>query len=401
MQNEKDPSEVALAGKSSSEATGQSRVWLNVNFEELEQFTSPNIICQYCFRPIGLDKSIESLAGELRRKPLILSSTPLEPLWASEKSSVPSPLSVTDFGSRQPPTAYPSKLNPPIIALKALPRPNGDEDPLSQGPASKFGAALPSATPSPLASDGPSKTSIIRKDYIKVTPPALALQPRRPKTRTKLPPHEPHSWESNALINSSAKRPTPTPTNPSQIPTQNAASGSQKLPLSDSPLPNATDSPTSTSQKMTNHAVSSLFGLSSSLTEEEDASENFTDEQLFRELVAHTVAEYDLELPLCCECAPSFYANLQLQYEDMDREIEEMEKILTSLPVESQLAEETEKLNVEIQDLQSKFTDLASEFDRMVVETALKQEAVEKCEIWATELTSLKEDYWKILSIST
>lgn len=59
-------------------ATGaprQSRVWLDVNFEELDQFTSPNIVCQYCFRPIGLDRSLENLMAELRRKPLIQSTS--------------------------------------------------------------------------------------------------------------------------------------------------------------------------------------------------------------------------------------------------------------------------------------------------------------------------------------
>lgn len=52
--------------------SSQTRVWLNVNFEEYEQFTSPSLVCQYCFRPIGLDKTLEALTNELRQKPLIL-----------------------------------------------------------------------------------------------------------------------------------------------------------------------------------------------------------------------------------------------------------------------------------------------------------------------------------------
>jgi hypothetical protein len=79
MQNEIGQGESARAIKSGSNAVSdlppQSRVWLDINYEELDQFTSPNLICQYCFRPIGLDRSIEALIAELRRKPLLLSTS--------------------------------------------------------------------------------------------------------------------------------------------------------------------------------------------------------------------------------------------------------------------------------------------------------------------------------------
>ena len=57
-------------GRSPNPST-QSRLWLNVNFEEADQFTAPTLVCQYCFRLIGLDQSLETLTSELRRKPLI------------------------------------------------------------------------------------------------------------------------------------------------------------------------------------------------------------------------------------------------------------------------------------------------------------------------------------------
>ena len=44
-----------------------------------------------------------------------------------------------------------------------------------------------------------------------------------------------------------------------------------------------------------------MFGLNGSSNGDVSTNEGFTDEQLFREIVAHTVAEYDLDFPICCE----------------------------------------------------------------------------------------------------
>jgi hypothetical protein len=324
----------------------------------------------------------------------------LEPLWAFEKSPSNGHPQNVDYGSKQPPTAFPTRLNLSSVIQKSNPRISGDEDAVSQDTASRFGSALPTPSPTPTIQDTVAKTIELRKDHVKVTPPALALQPRRPQMRCKLAPHEPHIVEPHLPINGSTKRVTHSSSSSSSASSGNGqtSSGSQKLVLSPSGLNQSGTIANDSNPNLSTNFKSSgtFFGLGGSIHEGEDEiSENLSDEQLFRELLAHSIAEYELDLPLCCECAPAYFSNLQLQVEDVDREILDMETFLASFPTPYRVLTNLSQYNSEMEQLQQEYDKLVVDFDQILLKSGQQQQAIETCDIRDMELQVLKDDYWK------
>lgn len=295
------------------------------------------------------------------------------------------------------PLIYPSRSQTSTSSSRNYSKSTIEEEGQTGEILNKFNNALPAASGGNEAPESLAKNRVNRKAYLSSTTPAMTLQPRRPKTRHKLSPHEPlsvdHAPPSNGTLRRFSNVPAPAPS------VSSGRTGSQKLSTAanmksqiTAPQPRS-PGPSVGSEKI--RRSPSFFEDESLSKDSDEASKNETsDDFLFRELVAHTVAEYDVELPLCCECAPLYYSHLQLSLEDVDEQIEELENFISTFPT----TEELERLSIgfekDIKEVTTQLKELETEYDRLVIESALQQKEANLCEKRTLQLQRLKDDYW-------
>lgn len=260
----------------------------------------------------------------------------------------------------------------------------------------RFGSALPAPS---IASDFveiSAQDSPSRKVYVTTTTPAMTLQPRRPKTRLKLTPHEPLAVEHGPPPNGSIRRATLS--NGQQVPASGTRSGSHKLStvtatatkhLQSSPSNPGISTPSPGSEKFSKAAA--FFGEE---LPKMDAALDGSNDFLFRELLGHTIAEYSMDLPLCCECAPLYYANLQLELEDVDSELAEMQTLIASFPSSKELSTRVETVDAEMTSMRTNLDQLQLEYDVLLLKASQQAIEIEKSDSRTTELQQLKDDFW-------
>jgi beclin 1 len=122
--------------------------------------------------------------------------------------------------------------------------------------------------------------------------------------------------------------------------------------------------------------------------------ESMSDEQLFRELLAHTIAEFELELPLCCECAQAYMNRILIQLEDTEKDILSMEAFLESFPSEDKLKQHFDDHDNSMVLLDREFDCLQKDFDRLLIRSAQQQQQIMRYDQRTEELRDLKEDFW-------
>ena len=225
------------------------------------------------------------------------------------------------------------------------------------------------------------------------------LQPRRPKEKVKLAPHEPHVVDVPVSIGGSLKRSGLSTPNASQYAANYNSNNAGLATLERMTPPPTTLSESSALSTPKTKLRLSLFGIEGTNTPDKEDSqtaliEQMSDDQLFRELIAHTAAEYQLDVPLCCECAPLYYTRLQLDLEDAEVEIAEMERQLLLFPSTDALELRSAQFEAEIQQLQKAFEQLETDFDELVIRNGQVMEQSEVYEARTLDLQSLKDDYW-------
>lgn len=228
----------------------------------------------------------------------------------------------------------------------------------------------------------------------------MTLQPRRPKTRLKLAPHEPLPVDHGPPPNGSIRRTALN--NGQQVPASTARSGSHKLTTStaanqknpqnfpNSPSNSGTASPGPGSEKL--NKLPSFFDGED--TTKPDATNDSSNEFLLRELIGHTVAEYSMDLPLCCECAPIYYSNLQLELEDVDSELQEMQNFFGAFPSSEELSARVATLDAEMTSINAHLDRLQLEYDVLILKTSQQESELEKVDSRTCELQKLRDDYW-------
>lgn len=274
-----------------------------------------------------------------------------------------------------------------------------EDEPTGNEINARFGSALPNSNLANEFVDLTSNTNPIRKSYVNTSTPAMTLQPRRPKTRLKLTPHEPLPVDHGPPPNGSIRRASNV--NGPQPPTSTARSGSQKLATgsvanykTSSNLSHSPSNPTIPSSGPGSEKINRSPAFFDNEETPKPDSMDYSNEFTLRELIGHTVAEYSMDLPLCCECAPLYYTSLQLELEDVDSELNEMQKFLSSFPTSEELSARVDTLDAEMTSINAHLDRLQLEYDVLLLRASQQEAEIEKCDARTLELQQLKDDFW-------